>query len=154
MTGIVVNDIKCEVSTHCVCTAVDDEGNEVLDERGDSVPSDECYGWCWDDAVYDFEDNVLGQWLAYFERDDSALLRIEGSAMGWRRLRGHTYCVAGKTLDALAIDSDYTLAFTWHAETHALTCVRYSHDEPTGAYFTIRLATAEEVEEYEDSARW
>jgi hypothetical protein len=154
-TGIVTHDIKTEVTTNCVCTQVDDEGDEVLDERGNSIPSDDCHGWCWDDMVYDFTDNMLGQWLAYFERDDSALLRIEGRGMGWRRTGGHTYCVARDTLDALGLEhTDYTLAFTWHAETHAFTCVRYSHDEPVGASFTIRLATDAEVELFEEHSRY
>ena len=75
--------------------------------------------------------------------------------MGWRRTSGHTYSPARDILDALGLEhTDYTLAFTWHAETHAFTCVRYSHDEPTGASFTIRLATDAEVELFEEHSRY
>lgn len=41
-----------EITNTCTCTVIDPETfEEVLDEHGETIPTTECYGDCWDYAL-------------------------------------------------------------------------------------------------------
>ena len=69
---------------------------------------------------------------------------IEGTGMGWTRASGYIVVDSAKAVDALGLNGEYRIVLTV-GET--LSAVRYSHDEPTGASFTFRPATEQEVED-------
>lgn len=79
-----------------------------------------------------------------FEGIGADYVFIEGKGMGWTRASGYIVVPAGKAVDALGLNGEYRIVLTV-GET--LSAVRYSHDEPTGASFTFRPATDEEVED-------
>lgn len=110
---------------------------EVWDEVTDTYSqSPACYG-CWDDdleqACY-----LINNWLELSNiSDDYDAVKINGSGLTWQRLDGYklTDGNANDILEALQIRGDYTISLT--LENGKLTATRYSHDEPTGASFTI-----------------
>lgn len=126
---ITQKEVKIEIDSNCTCT----------DEYGDWAG--ECFG-CWQDNVEIFNE-LLTEWKTVVGYDeDKHVVWIEGRAMGWQRRSGHTAVVSERVLDALSINGDYRLVFKF--DNHSLTCVRYSHDEPTGASFTFTIHTSEE----------
>jgi hypothetical protein len=76
-------------------------------------------------------------------------IRIDGEKMGWQRLDGYAIVeVIGRPntpamenltdilLETLRLNGDWTLVFKLSHEGR-LSAVRYSHDEPTGAGFSV-----------------
>ena len=135
-----------EITTNCVCVYCDncDMTNYNLDIHedkceqcaGDYTIPNNCYGDCHDYIVEHFADNVFPE--AMKRLGNPTYVRIEGRNMGWQNRSG--YAIAQGTWESvynkLAINGDYTLRFTLAGD--SFTVVRSSHDEPTGAYFTIR----------------
>lgn len=123
---------KASLSTDCTC-----EYEEATDYY--------CEGDCHE---FDIEQvsELLGAWAWShgFAFLDGFTVRIDGEAMGWTRASGYLVTDSDNLLAALKINGDYRLDFTLDGET--LRVVRYSHDEPTGASFTI-TATDEEEED-------
>jgi hypothetical protein len=134
-----------ELNSHCTCTKVDDEGNEVLDKYGEPEPSENCFGDCWEYAVEDLYESLVKDWLATKGLTAEDTLRVDGSSMGWRHQSGWTTVKAGHLHEALTLNGDFRLRFT--LEDGELYAVRYSHDEPVGTgRFTFSLASEEDLE--------
>ena len=74
---------------------------------------------------------------------------IEGTGMGWQRLSGFIVVSAEDAPRALMLRGDFRIVLMGDTdEPSKFRAHRYSHDEPTGASFTLRPATPEEVEEH------
>ena len=103
-----------------------------------------CDGWlCYEPIKEDLEDNIFPEFL---KRNNSpSYLKIQGRAMGWQRRSGYKIIEANfnALFDSLTFSGDWTLKVTLAGD--SLTIVRSSHDEPTGATFTIEPSTEEEA---------
>lgn len=125
--------VDATLESHCNC--------EYYDENDNLVPSyDECFG-CWEDSVYDFENNILIPWMNANDYHDKTPIKIVSPNIGWMRVAGYCDTYAEEILDKLKINGDFTLRFT--LEDGKLECVRSSHDE-MGALFTFELREEEE----------
>ena len=121
--------LETSISTGC-------NGCEYYDEATDTyTDADSCQGYCYEDAVEDYTENLLKPWLEAKAIMADSPVRINGSGMGWRGVSGHADTSARAMLDTLAIDGEFTLKVTY--EDGELSFVRYSHDEPTGASFSV-----------------
>lgn len=128
---ITQKQVKIELDSSCTCT----------DEYGQWAG--ECFG-CWQENL-DIFNEMLTEWKTVVGyNDDTNDILIQGTAMGWQRRSGFVVVLPNDITSALHINGDYRLVFTF--DNDSLTCVRYSHDEPTGASFTITLHTSEEAE--------
>lgn len=96
----------------------------------------------WESAVEDVENIFADSPHDYF--------RIDGKNMGWTHRSGFTIAKSDSIIEALSINGDYRLVFTFTDVLTATTvkAARYSHDEPMGAYFEIVKATDAEVEDF------
>ena len=86
-----------------------------------------------------------------FEASDMTHFRIDGESMGWTKAKGYKVIPYDKVAEALFLDGDFRIVFTFldGILTKApVKAIRYSHDEPVGASFTIVAATAQEVEDF------
>lgn len=131
---LVVDKIEATLESNCTCMKYDEELEEYTEEY-----SDYCYG-CWEDSVYDFNENILYPWYAANNYHDNTPIRILGSNMTWMRREGYADTYAKDILDKLTINGEFALRFT--LENDKLECVRSSHDE-MGAYFTFVLGEEE-----------
>ncbi len=121
--------LETSISTGC-------NGCEYYDEDTDTyTEADSCQGYCYEDAVEDYTENLLKPWLEAKAIMADSPVRIHGSGMTWLRRSGHADTSARAILDTLAIDGDFTIKAVY--EDGELSFVRYSHDEPTGASFTV-----------------
>lgn len=132
---LVVDKIEATMESHCTCTRYDDELDEWTEE-----PSDYCYG-CWDDAKYDFTENLLYPWYAANNYHDNTPIKIVGTRMTWMSRSGYKETYAKDILDDLMINGEFTLR--WTLEGDKLSCIRSSHDE-MGAHFEFELRDEEE----------
>lgn len=74
---------------------------------------------------------------------------IQGRGMGWTRANGYVVVKAENAVRALQINGDYRIVVTVDSlNPDVVTAVRYSHDEPTGAGFTLRNATQDEIQNH------
>jgi hypothetical protein len=121
-------NLSFDITSDCVC--------ESLDENDNPIPTEHCWGDCYDIALENLDEQVLKPWLNHHDLDLSSELRVEGSAMGWRKAFGTYEVLAEDLLDSLIFDGDWKLYFTLDNK-HNLSVVRYSHDEPTGAFFLV-----------------
>lgn len=136
------------ITNSCTCTKADEDGNEMLDEHGEPIASDYCHGDCWEYAVEDYTENLLKPWLEAKGIMSDSPVRIHGKGMTWLSRSGHYDTSARNILDGLSINGDYILRITY--EDGELSIVRSSHDEPTGASFTIEpLSTADDETAWE-----
>lgn len=69
---------------------------------------------------------------------------VSGRDMLWTRVSGFIVADRLNVIEALTINGDFRLVFTFTPDAKTFTVVRYSHDEPTGASFTVREATDQE----------
>lgn len=76
---------------------------------------------------------------------------VSGRDMLWDRVAGYTIAERERVIDALSLNGSFRLVFSFAEGSKTFTAIRYSHDEPVGASFTIREATEEEVNEYENN---
>ena len=139
-------------STNCECYDCLSCGTLLLGDDGEAptcsecdlvgVCADYCMGTCYEYKHENWESDLLPEWLAKVGNPD--YLKIEGKAMGWQRREGWAVIPADwKSLyGALAINGEYTLRMK--IDGSAFTVVRSSHDEPTGATFTIEATIQEE----------
>ena len=135
---------RVEISTYCQCyycqscdvgcIGLPDDGR-CLDCGSELAPTTDCDGTCWEDSTYQGEE-MLAEYLA--ANEDTKRLRIEGRRMGWRNISGWADIRSNwdALLNALRIDGDYTLRLEIDGD-GIFTARRYSHDEPTGASFSI-----------------
>ena len=126
----VTNNMNTELTNSCKCINWDDQGYTLADY---------CRGYCWDDmqdeAIY-----LLNEWQRLNNNPEAVL--ICGTAMTWDRLSGYEIAsgTAGDDLSLeiikkLKINGEYILRLNLEANTLKIT--RSSHDEPTGATFTL-----------------
>lgn len=127
---LVVDKIEATLYSHCTCMKYDEELEDYVDE-----PSDHCYG-CWDDSVYDFNENILYPWYAANNYHDNTPIRIISPNIGWMRQSAYKDTYAKDVLDSLTLNGEFTLRFTLTGD--KLECVRSSHDE-YGAVFAFVL---------------
>lgn len=128
--------IQGEITSNCVCTKYDDNGDEMLDANGEVVMNEYCYGDCYTDQNVDFTESLLPMWLEAKGIMKDSPVRILGSGMTWRGVSGHHDTTAQNIIKALEIDGDFTLRITYDDETRELSVVRSSHDE-LGASFVV-----------------
>ena len=113
-----------ELESNCTCT------NE------DGSYTEDCFG-CYDDSKENLK-YLLKDWAEANNFDaDKQVVRIHGRAMTWLRSEGYAVVEFDSILDAVKINGDFRLTFT--LEGSALSVRRGSHDEPTGAYFTLSV---------------
>jgi hypothetical protein len=97
----------------------------------------------WEDARMALDD--------IFEASDMTHFRINGEGMGWTRVSGYKVVPYDKVAEALFLDGDFRIVFTFldGILTKApVKAVRYSHDEPVGASFTIVAASEFDIEDF------
>lgn len=119
-----------ELDSSCVCA--EEDGTWA-----------ECWG-CWDDSKELYAEMLEAWKRAISFNEGKQVVRIDGRAMTWLRRDGYAVVEADKVLDALQINGDFRLVFT--LEGTDLKCVRYSHDEPVGAYFSFSAMEQPEEE--------
>lgn len=135
---------RVEISTDCQCYHCQGcdvgwvgrpEDGRCVDCGGELQSMTYCDGTCWEDASYIAEE-MLTEYVA--SNEDTKRLRIEGRRMGWRNLSGWADVRSDweSLLNALRIDGDFTIRMEIDGD-GIFTARRYSHDEPTGAYFSI-----------------
>jgi hypothetical protein len=110
------------------------------DEDGNEIYARDCFG-CWDDSVYDFNENILLPWMNANDYHDKTPIKIVSPNLGWMRRAGYCDTYVEEILDKLTINGDFTLRFT--LQDGKLECVRSSHDE-MGALFEFELREEEE----------
>ena len=135
---------KVEISSNCECFTCNTcecgiiggtEDGRCLD-CGSELQSDTyCTGMCWEDANYSGE-MVFDDYLKEYSQPQH--LRIEGRRMGWMARSGYKDVKATwpALRDALMIDGEFRIVFKVE-EGGIFTARRFSHDEPTGASFSI-----------------
>ena len=122
--------VDATLNASCICEGYDEETGESTGEW-----PGECYG-CWEDSVYDFNENLLYPWYAANDYHDDTPIKIVSPNIGWMRQSAYKDTYAKDILDDLKINGDFILRFT--LENGKLECVRSSHDE-MGAMFTFEL---------------
>jgi len=132
---LVVDKIEATLYSHCTCMKYDEELEEYTEEY-----SDYCYG-CWEDSVYDFNENILCPWYAANNYPDNTPIRIISPNIGWMRQSAYKDTYAKDILDSLTLNGEFTLRFTLTGD--KLECVRSSHDE-LGACFAFVLGEEED----------
>ena len=118
-------DIK--LSSNCECEGGYDEG---------------CMGEvCYVPIKEDLEEFVFPEFLR--RNGNPSSITIIGKAMGWQRVSGVMTIPADfdRFFSALTINGDWTLRFS--LIDNKFSVVRSSHDEPTGAGFSVEPSTEE-----------
>lgn len=126
--------VTVEVTSNCVC-------EDYNEDTGETTPSNDCFG-CWQDSLELLRESIIDPWAEANDYYDDTDVRISGTAIGWRRLAGYKDTTVKDLVEALTLNGDFTLVFK--LENNAITVMRYSHDEPTGASFTIGLTPEED----------
>ena len=136
--------IKVELSSNCSCEEYDDEtGESKLDEQGEVVMSQECFG-CYDDDKAYIQDEVIATWVERNGFEMNTPLKVNGSRMTWLSRSGYAYATPETLIDKLTLNGDFTLRFTLTGNT--LEVVRASHDE-LGALFEFEKLDESELED-------
>ena len=129
----------CWDCPQCGLLMTSDENAPTCDEcQVEGVMADYCQDACYDYKHENWEADFFPTWLKLVGEPEHVL--ITGRAMGWQRQSGMAIVEAqwGRLYKALTINGEYTLKMTLEGENFKV--VRYSHDEPTGATFTIEPA--------------
>ena len=119
-----------------VLSTSDDYAPKCEECQAEMIPSEYCYEACYDYKHENWANDLFPQWLASVGRPD--YVKISGTGMGWTRATGYAVVETDwdKVYKALTINGEYRLEFV--VEGKDFTVVRYSHDEPMGARFTIK----------------
>lgn len=125
------SNCQCVYCETCNVSDVAEFGDKCDNCGNEFEPYGDCYGECYEDDKRFFED-CFNEWLG-----DASGFVIHASRMTWRNISAisevlHTAEDAIKCLD---INGD--LRLEWEIKGDELTATRYSHDEPTGAFFTF-----------------
>lgn len=135
--------IKAELSSDCYCEEYDEEtGESKLDEQGEVVMSQVCFG-CYDDDKTYIQDDLIATWAERNGFEMNTPLKVNGSRMTWLSRSGYAYATPETLIDKLTLNGDFTLRFTLTGNT--LEVVRASHDE-LGALFEFEKLDESEVE--------
>ena len=124
------DNYEATLNTDCTCTYWDDEIEDYLE-------AESCFGECYQEQLDDVKNFILASWQYANKILEAQPVDIKGHAMGWMRLDGYATVPVENILDALAINGDYKLHFILSNDYSELSVIRYSHDEPTGASFTV-----------------
>ena len=119
---------ESEVTTDCTCT----------DENEQPITGD-CWGWCLEYAEQDVA-FLIEEWLErnqITDDPDEVTVLVTTEAMNWNNVSAHAISAADKLIDLLKINGEYRLRFKLQRDD--LIIVRSSHDEPTGALFTVGI---------------
>ena len=135
-----------ELSNTCECRfcekcGIGTESLECDECKEETIPTSYCDGMCYDYKL-DWLEEDFNSYLSANEEPN--FVRIDGKNMGWRNLVGYTVVRANskELLESLSINGEWRIVFTFSENT--LTVNRYSHDEPTGAFFTVSPVSDEE----------
>lgn len=142
-----MSTISCTVTNVCTCVQYDDEtGEPMLDENGNTIPSQVCYD-CYGDSLDDLEGNFLYEWMWPLQEAGAEYVIIRGSNVNWNRVSGWTTAKLDtkSIVEALSINTEWTLDF--ELDGNKLTCVRRSHDE-LGAEFTFHPISRDDLAYY------
>jgi hypothetical protein len=126
----------CYDCPKCGLLMTSDEEAPTCDEcQVEGVMSDYCQDVCYDYKHENWRTDFFPTWLKLVGEPEHLL--IQGRSMGWQRLNGVATLDATWTdlFRALSINGEYTLRMKLEGEN--FTVVRSSHDEPTGAHFSI-----------------
>ena len=136
--------IKVELYSDCRCEEYDEEtGESKLDEQGEVVLSQECFGCYEDDKTY-IQDEVITTWVKANGWEMDTPLKINGKRMTWLSRSGYAHATPETIIEKLILDADFTLRFTLTGTT--LEVVRSSHDE-LGALFEFEKLDESELED-------
>ena len=136
--------VKAELDSNCLCEEYDEEtGESKLDEQGEVVMSQECFG-CYDDEKAYIQDEVITTWVERNGFEMTTPLKVNGSRMTWLGRSGYAYATPETLIDKLTLNADFTLRFTLTGTT--LEVVRASHDE-YGALFAFEKLDESELED-------
>lgn len=116
-----------KVDTDCQCESFDDE----LDAY---VPNEYCDGDCYEWQKEDVF-HLLGEWYTLNEIDEYDDILVKGRRMTWQNLEGIATTDTLKLDSVLSFGGDFRIEWKLDIPTKTLTATRWSHDEPTGAYF-------------------
>jgi hypothetical protein len=135
--------IKWELSSDCYCEEYDHEtGESKLDEQGNPVPSNECFG-CYEDDKLNITYEIIKPWAERNGFEMNTPLKVNGSRMTWLSRSGYAYATPETLIDKLTLNGDFILRFTLTDNT--LQVVRASHDE-LGALFEFEKLDEEDEE--------
>jgi hypothetical protein len=115
---------KSVISTDCTCE----------DENG--KPDEFCNDYCWIMNGAETSD-LLNEWVSRNGETATDTAKVSSTRMNWDGVAGYAVSEVTKLPETLAIRGDYRLSFT--LRNNELIIWRYSHDEPTGAYFTVEF---------------
>ena len=145
-----IQKIEIEISNACECRYCDACGLSGQDITcpecaNETRFTDWCDGACYEYKIEELEEYLLPAFMAVYNQPE--YLRIEGKRMGWQSRSGYKVIKAThkELWDALTFSGDWTLHYM--LEGKSLNVTRYSHDEPTGASFTITPDKGEDMEE-------
>lgn len=120
---MITETLMATVSTDCQCDYFDEETQTYL-------PSDECFGDCYEWQKEDVF-HLLGEWKTANGIDDYDPILIECNAIGWDKRSGYKFVEMINLDGALSINGDFRIE--WYLNNDVLTARRYSHDEPVGS---------------------
>jgi hypothetical protein len=136
--------VKAELSSDCLCEEYDEEtGESKVDEQGEVIMSQECFG-CYDDDKTYIQDEIITTWVERNGFEMTTPLKVNGSRMTWLGRSGYAYATPETLIDKLTLNADFTLRFTLTGTT--LEVVRASHDE-YGALFAFEKLDESELED-------
>jgi hypothetical protein len=116
-------------TTNCECVDYDEQ-------TATESPAQWCQDYCHEDArALCWE--LLSDWLRI--NNNPQAVKIAGKNITWERLSGYALVMPQDILNALIINGEFTITLTLDGD--KLTARRSSHDEPTGASFTITPAS-------------
>ncbi len=129
-----MNTLKTEsqnatYTTNCECVDYDEE-------TGTESPAQWCQDYCHEDSRQLCLE-LISDWLRI--NSNPQAVKITGKNITWERLNGYALVMPQDILNALIINGEFTITLTLDGD--KLTARRSSHDEPTGASFTITPAS-------------
>lgn len=133
-TETVTKNYEVELTNSCTCTVLDDDAEFDIDNY---KPAEYCFGDCYDMALDDINEYWLTNWQEANGFDEDTVIRINGYKMGWMSRTGEIDIKIKEIVKTLGFDGDWILKFKFSEDYKSLDIVRYSHDEPTGAMFTV-----------------
>ena len=119
--------VTITISSNCSCEGGYDEG---------------CMGEvCYVPLKEDFEESIFPEFLT--RNGKPKYVKIIGQNMGWMRTSGYKIVEAdaSKVFESLLINGEWTLRISLAGRNLLIT--RSSHDEPTGAGFSVEPSTEE-----------
>ena len=132
----------CYDCNECGILMTSDDGAPTCEECDQvGIPSNYCYDACWDYKVDNWKDDFFPNWVKSIGTPE--FIKISGKKMGWTGAHGYAIVEADwdRVYRALTLNGEYRLEFILDGT--SLEVTRYSHDEPTGAFFTLERGEEE-----------